>query len=304
MSLYAMQTETTSLPVVTDDTRTIFSDITETNTTVSQNDKYQEIVAGLEKELSLLTADALKEKCKECGASGLSKLKKKTDYIQVLTGEFSKIYNILKDKKLHELKLIMKQSNIKGVASSKKEVIINSVLQLYAKNMKFSLDELQNVLSETTEKPVDKMQEKPDITPVCVEPPQKLTPIVEPVIETVMPSPPSLVNVSTIVSDELQQSEKCKEKEEIKKKKQTIPKNVKTIVWNHYIGDDIIKHRCLCCKKVVIQNTNFEVGHVLSEKNGGTHEINNLRPICGACNHSMGTENMVDFVLKYGLLIG
>jgi 5-methylcytosine-specific restriction endonuclease McrA len=60
----------------------------------------------------------------------------------------------------------------------------------------------------------------------------------------------------------------------------------------------------LCCKKVTITNTNFDVGHVLSENNGGTHEINNLRPICGACNHSMGSENMIDFVVKYGLYIG
>jgi uncharacterized CHY-type Zn-finger protein len=89
-----------------------------------------------------------------------------------------------------------------------------------------------------------------------------------------------------------------------KKKKQTIPKNVRVIVWNNYIGEDIIKHKCLCCKKVTIRNTEFEVGHVESEKNGGTHEINNLRPICGACNHSMGTENMVDYVKKYGLYIG
>ena len=94
------------------------------------------------------------------------------------------------------------------------------------------------------------------------------------------------------------------EKEEAKKKKQAIPKQVRVIVWNHYIGDDIIKHKCLCCKKVTITNTNFDVGHVLSEKNGGSHEINNLRPICGACNHSMGVENMIDFVVKYGLYIG
>jgi hypothetical protein len=94
------------------------------------------------------------------------------------------------------------------------------------------------------------------------------------------------------------------EKKEAKRKKQSIPKNVRIIVWNHYIGEDIIKHKCLCCKKVTISNTNFEVGHVLSEKNGGTHEINNLRPICFACNHSMGAENMIDFVVKFGLYIG
>ena len=89
-----------------------------------------------------------------------------------------------------------------------------------------------------------------------------------------------------------------------KRKKQNIPKNIKTIVWNHYIGTNIIQHKCLCCKKVLICNTNFEVGHVISEKMGGTLEINNLRPICFACNHSMGTENMIDFVVKYGLYIG
>lgn len=105
----------------------------------------------------------------------------------------------------------------------------------------------------------------------------------------------------------LEEEEKKKEedeKKELKKKKQSIPKNVRIIIWNHYIGEDIIKHKCLCCKKVTISNTNFEVGHVLSEKNGGSHEINNLRPICFACNHSMGAENMVDFVVKYGLYIG
>ena len=89
----------------------------------------------------------------------------------------------------------------------------------------------------------------------------------------------------------------------IPKTKQIIPKHVKTIIWNHYIGDDIIKHRCLCCKKVLIKITDFHVGHVISEKEGGTHEINNLRPICGACNHSMGTTNMIDFIKTYGLYI-
>ena len=102
----------------------------------------------------------------------------------------------------------------------------------------------------------------------------------------------------------ISQFRRWSELSELKKKKQSIPKQVRVIVWNHYIGEDIIKHKCLCCKKVTITNTNFDVGHVLSEKNGGTHEINNLRPICGACNHSMGSENMVDFVVKYGLYIG
>lgn len=60
----------------------------------------------------------------------------------------------------------------------------------------------------------------------------------------------------------------------------------------------------ICCKKTLISITNFEVGHVIAEKDDGTLEISNLRPICSVCNHSMGTENMVDFVKKYGYFIG
>ena len=89
-----------------------------------------------------------------------------------------------------------------------------------------------------------------------------------------------------------------------KKAKQTIPKHIRNLVWNYYIGDNIIQHRCLCCKKTVISNTQFEVGHVLSERDGGTLELSNLRPICGPCNRSMGTMHMVEYVKKYGLFIG
>ena len=89
-----------------------------------------------------------------------------------------------------------------------------------------------------------------------------------------------------------------------KAKKKAIPKKVKTDVWNTYVGADINAHRCLCCKKTRIQITDFQVGHVQSEKEGGTLEIGNLRPICSACNASMGSHNMIDFVKKYGYYIG
>jgi hypothetical protein len=88
-----------------------------------------------------------------------------------------------------------------------------------------------------------------------------------------------------------------------KNKKKQIPKHIKTLIWNKYIGDDIIKHKCLCCKYETIRNTDFEAGHVLSEHNGGTNEISNLRPICRPCNASMGTMHMVDYIKMYGLYI-
>lgn len=88
------------------------------------------------------------------------------------------------------------------------------------------------------------------------------------------------------------------------KKKITIPKKVKIDVWNTYISPNINSHLCLCCKKTIIQITDFQLGHVQSEKDGGTTEIGNLRPICSACNFSMGTTNMIDYVKKYGYYIG
>ena len=92
-----------------------------------------------------------------------------------------------------------------------------------------------------------------------------------------------------------------KEKEPYKKQK--IPKSVRTHVWDLYIGQHINEHRCLCCKKTLIKITNFDVGHVIAESNGGSLEINNLRPICSVCNHAMQSMNMIDFVKKYGYYI-
>ena len=92
-----------------------------------------------------------------------------------------------------------------------------------------------------------------------------------------------------------------KEKEPYKKQK--IPKSVRTHVWDLYIGQHINEHRCLCCKKTLIKITSFDVGHVIAESNGGTLEINNLRPICSVCNHAMQSMNMIDFVKKYGYYI-
>lgn len=87
------------------------------------------------------------------------------------------------------------------------------------------------------------------------------------------------------------------------RKKVKIPSKVRMDVWATYIGEDMAKHKCICCKRVTIKQTDFEVGHVLSEAHGGTLEINNLRPICSVCNKSMGSRNMLDFVKQYGYFI-
>jgi hypothetical protein len=92
--------------------------------------------------------------------------------------------------------------------------------------------------------------------------------------------------------------------EQITQRRRPLPASVRDSVWNHYIGEDINKHRCLCCKKVLITNRQFQVGHVISVRDGGTDEISNLRPICSPCNHSMGTKNMIEFIKSYGYYAG
>jgi hypothetical protein len=56
-----------------------------------------------------------------------------------------------------------------------------------------------------------------------------------------------------------------------------------------------------CCHKTEISQMSFHCGHVISEYNGGDIKVDNLRPICGLCNSSMGTMNMDDFIATHGL---
>jgi 5-methylcytosine-specific restriction endonuclease McrA len=303
-----------SIQNILNDNQSVISDITETienNTSISSfviETKFNEILGKLNSDLNKLNLDGLKEKAKDLGISGISKIKK-PDLIQILETEFNKLLPILKEKKSNDLKNICKQCGIKGIAGLKKDYLICQILEYYYSNMKFKLDD---ILVQQDEKENDSIKTEP-ISLIKQLEQQKQE------IELKMKEETKRQKEKTLkdeeerklkddeekkLKDEEEKKRLDEEKKETKKKKQSIPKNVRVIVWNHYIGEDIIKHKCLCCKKVTISNTNFEVGHVLSEKNCGTHEINNLRPICFACNHSMGSENMIEFVVKFGLFIG
>lgn len=85
-----------------------------------------------------------------------------------------------------------------------------------------------------------------------------------------------------------------------KYKKQPIPINLKKTVWNKWIGEEIGKTNCMCCKVTSITQLSFHCGHVVAEAKGGKLHVDNLRPICGQCNSSMGTTNMNEYIEKYG----
>jgi 5-methylcytosine-specific restriction endonuclease McrA len=290
------------------DTDTIISDITDNNSIDSQ--KQDELRIKTDQNLNNLTNDQRRDKCTELGIKHALKLKK-PELVQALLSEFMKLVSEVKDKKVNDLKAICKQYNLKFCVGIKKEELYWLVLNHCSDNLIFKLNEPDPKVPEPKVAEPKVVELKVPETKAADEPKlslldqlEKQRQEIEVKMQEELKKQEEELKKQEDEARRKQEEEVRREKEEVKKKKQSIPKNVRVIVWNHYIGEDIIRHRCLCCKKVLISNTNYEVGHVLSEKNGGTHEINNLRPICFACNHSMGIENMIDFVVKYGLYIG
>jgi hypothetical protein len=83
-------------------------------------------------------------------------------------------------------------------------------------------------------------------------------------------------------------------------KKKSIPLPLKRQVWNTYIGEEIGKAKCLCCKLTDITQLSFSCGHIIPESKGGKLILDNLKPICQSCNSSIGTNNMNDFIQYFG----
>lgn len=84
-------------------------------------------------------------------------------------------------------------------------------------------------------------------------------------------------------------------------KKNKIPKSIRNIVWDKHMGSEFKKGLCQCCKTERITFTNFQCGHITSEKDGGEIHVDNLIPLCQSCNGSMGTMNLNKYKAMYGL---
>lgn len=100
------------------------------------------------------------------------------------------------------------------------------------------------------------------------------------------------------------QAKQTKQTKQIKTKpykKKKIPIALKRKVWSKWIGEDIGKTKCLCCKLTDITQMNFSCGHIMAESKGGELNVDNLKPICASCNSSMGNQNMEEFIAQYKL---
>nr|QFG74039.1 MAG: AAA domain protein [Megaviridae environmental sample] len=76
-----------------------------------------------------------------------------------------------------------------------------------------------------------------------------------------------------------------------------LPKKLRNDVFTNTFGMEFIG-KCYVCNEMITAYK-FEVGHIQSVANGGGDNITNLKPICRACNGSMGTKNMEDYKKEY-----
>lgn len=86
------------------------------------------------------------------------------------------------------------------------------------------------------------------------------------------------------------------QKTEVRKKKTPVPKKVKNDSWDIYIGKECGQAYCIVCDRTKIYSNSFQAGHIVSEKHGGKCSIDNIIPVCGGCNQSMGPMNMREYV--------
>lgn len=81
-----------------------------------------------------------------------------------------------------------------------------------------------------------------------------------------------------------------------KPRKANIPKALKMTIWDEFVGKDKRRALCICCCDREIELNKCVYGHIVSEKDGGKANIDNLLPICAQCNGSMSTQNMGEYI--------
>ena len=77
-------------------------------------------------------------------------------------------------------------------------------------------------------------------------------------------------------------------------KKKRIPKAVREAVWVKHVGKRY-ENKCLthwCPNTMTVFD--FQTSHNIPESKGGSNEIDNLFPLCGRCNLSMGSQYTYD----------
>lgn len=79
--------------------------------------------------------------------------------------------------------------------------------------------------------------------------------------------------------------------------KNPLPRQVRMRLWKIHHGL-LAEGPCYVCQST-ISILDFQAGHVIAQSNGGSNTVENLRPICQACNLKMATQNLEDFKMEF-----
>jgi hypothetical protein len=82
---------------------------------------------------------------------------------------------------------------------------------------------------------------------------------------------------------------------ELRREKDKIGKMLRRKVWNKEFDKEEFGICPVYKCKSIISIDNCHVGHIISSKNGGLNDIDNLRPICMSCNLKMCDTNWKDY---------
>jgi hypothetical protein len=114
-------------------------------------------------------------------------------------------------------------------------------------------------------------------------------------------------NQNSIVGDQDKEINQDKEPEQDKtgkkeiNKRKTIPPSLKSKIWLKYCGNTFEAKCVISWCDNTITPFSFEVGHNIPHSKGGTIDIDNLQPICAACNRSMGNRyTITEWAELYG----
>ena len=81
--------------------------------------------------------------------------------------------------------------------------------------------------------------------------------------------------------------------------KEKVPQTLRNTIWKKRFGKSNTGV-CVCCTFNDIDQSTFQCGHIQSRTKGGQIHKDNLEPICSACNKSIGSKHMFEFMAKYG----
>jgi hypothetical protein len=79
--------------------------------------------------------------------------------------------------------------------------------------------------------------------------------------------------------------------------RKSIPKKIRAEVWKAHFGRSTDGF-CVCCRCSLGILDEWHAGHIVAHAKGGLDDATNLRPVCGPCNRSMGTESMSSFIAR------